>query len=220
MQKKNAFTLIEILVVLAIMSLLLGLSVAGFQSLGKQQEVDQDAQDILTSINQARNYAIDASSDGIADSWVYGYVYHFYPSGNQYIYCISKWIDPGDDPTTSGFSFPGTLTQLAPANSLTIPGALATACADAPDFIQEQSDYYNIKGYTTLTFNTNGVCATNQVCYLAFENITGNIVLFNQNGKYSAPPGGGITLTVTNTQTNQTKNIIISDTNGDPPHLQ
>jgi prepilin-type N-terminal cleavage/methylation domain-containing protein len=141
-RKKNGFTILELLIVLSIMAALFALTVGSLTSLNKTQSLQQETQNVLTSLKKARSLAMNAQVSQISDNWVYGYVYALdLSSANSHGYCIYKWYVPNSDPTSTIFVFPGTLSQNY--NSLSIDNSSLGTCS--------VNSYTSPSGWATIT---------------------------------------------------------------------
>ncbi len=82
---KRGFTLLEILIVLAILGILCGLSVAAFVNLKNAQTLDRDTDLVVESLRQARSQTLTAVNDT-------NYGIHF--SSNQFTLFAGSTYDP------------------------------------------------------------------------------------------------------------------------------
>lgn len=218
MKSVKGFTLIEILIVIAIISVLLGLSVSGANSLRENQYITAEAQNVLSSVQNARSYSINAQVLNASDPWIYGYVYVFYTQGNDHGYCIDKWYDTSSgDPTSTSFVFPGTLSQrVAATPSITFNSANIQCIGFTGDgkegFLTVETKVYDNRADFSFVFSPVNVK------YVAFENITGNAYFFDSNGAYISSLTYPISITLKDNNGNK-KVIEITTQYGRPAYI-
>jgi len=188
---RRGFTIIELLVVMAISGILLALSTALLQSLGETQAVKTEAYNTLLSLTEARDNALNTRIQSINSGYVYGYVYMLYPAGgNIHGYCVYAWLAPGGNtnPTATNFTFPGTLSEnLASSSPPTIPtGVIGPVCNANASSVGNFTllDNKLIDNKPNMCFQFTPV---NQVAYVVYENGTGDVYFFDSNGNHASP---------------------------------
>ena len=208
--RQPGFTIIELLVVMAIMGALLALTVAGVNGLRQTQDVVAESQNILAKLDEARDDSVDARVGTISNNSVYGYIFSTLTQGNDHLYCVDQWYStlPNTDPTLPGFQFPGTLSQNISAGTAGFvpPVDCPTQTSSSDGFTLYDTGIFDNLYLTrptgiTFQYDLNG-SADPTINYIVFENITGDIYFFDKQGVY-----------LTNTA-NQDVSLIITDNNG------
>lgn len=108
---KSAFTLLELIVVLAIAAVLLTLTVTGFNYMRDSIAVSNTTEGLKAAIRDAQDkaltYSVSSNNDGTVEPpfWVYGYSFEYDSVNNKYVlYTISDTLINISTTTDSLFS--------------------------------------------------------------------------------------------------------------------
>ena len=228
MKKLPGFSLIELLVVMAITGSLVALSVGGLQGFSANNSLNVVSSKILSTLDKTRNYSLSSETfSPSTDLPVIGYIYTQNTSGSQFRYCVYEWYDNSTvSPQSSGYVYNGNLTTLASAST---PIKINTANADC-----SQTSLTAGNGYTELSseaLSTQGIAISsgnnylgtvsgNSVKYIAFENVTGKAFAFDASGNFINSNSTLDVITSANMLgTQYTKNIYIPLLSATAPYI-
>ena len=191
--KNKGFSLIEILLVLAITAILLGISISAINSTKNYQYSKSVSDSIVSLLNSTENLAVNSVTENINSPITYGYLFSLNQQKNGY--CIYKLIDANDgSPTSLNFSYSGNLQYVLDNTSgFTLDIPLLSTCSGFIDKVNGVE--YQLYSQGNFSRDTNLVISWKELpiggfsnnYYIAYENLTGTGFVFGSTGVYIQP---------------------------------
>ncbi len=186
MQKKyTAFTLLEMLLVMAIMMIIMGMTFTSFFGLHdtiKMNEYMLNMEQDIRSVQRA-SMLLERNTE---ENWLYGLGIDFTQLGADGKYTTFKWCTPfgdyGDETTRS--KVPGYKTGDLTLDGTDLPYADMAVGIESGLCTQMEDTVKLLLGYTTeLTIPKSTVQFNSDVRYVVFESVTGRAFFYDELGE-------------------------------------
>jgi type II secretory pathway pseudopilin PulG len=186
MEKKyTAFTLLEMLLVMAIMMIIMGMSFTSFFGLHDTIKMNEYMLNMEQDIRSVQRASMLLERD-TEENWLYGLGIDFTQLGADGKYITFKWCTPfrdyGDETTRS--KVPGYREGDLSLSGAYLPYADMVAGIESGLCTQVDDTVKLLTGYTTeLTIPKSTVKFNSDVRYVVFESVTGRAFFYDSQGK-------------------------------------